>query len=53
MRRTGYRNAEVASQERAIAAQAEASYARLVADWKATRPSGKNKGAGATTGTRI
>ena len=53
VRRTGYRNPEVASAERAIAAQAEASYARIVADWKATRPAGKKKGAGAATGTRI
>jgi transposase len=53
VRRTGYRNAEVSSAERAIASQAEASYARMVADWKATRPQGKKKGAGATTGARI
>jgi len=53
VRRTGYRNPEVASAERAIVAQAEASYARMVADWKAKRPSGTKKGAGATTGTRI
>lgn len=53
VRRSGYRNPEVASAERAVAEQAEASYARMVADWKATRPSSKRKGAGATTGTRI
>lgn len=53
VRRTGYRNAEVISAEHAVVAQAEASYARMVADWKATRPAGKKKGAGATTGTRI
>ncbi len=35
--------------ERALAQQAEASYRRLIADWKATRPA-KNTGAGATHG---
>lgn len=53
VRRTGYRNAEVRSQERAMVEASEATYARMVADWKATRPAGKKKGAGATTGTRI
>ena len=53
VRRSGYRNAEIARGERAIALQAEASYQRLVKDWRSTRPSGKKAGAGATTGARI
>jgi transposase len=53
VRRSGYRNAEVAARERAIVTQAEASYKRMVTDWKATRPVSKKKGAGATTGARI
>lgn len=53
VRRSGYRNTEVSRRERAIVAQAEASYQRMVADWKATKPAGKKKGAGATTGARI
>lgn len=53
VRRSGYRNAEVVRAERAITLQAEASYQRMVADWKASGPSTKKKGAGATTGVRI
>jgi transposase len=53
VRPTGYRNAEVAGKERAIVMQAEASYQRMVKDWKATKPAAKKKGAGATTGARI
>jgi transposase len=36
--------------ERELTERAEASYKRLIADWKATRPATKKKGAGATHG---
>jgi hypothetical protein len=36
--------------EKAIAAQAERAYLRMVSDWQATRPPGEKVGAGATPG---
>jgi transposase len=39
-RTTAYRNVELRDRERALTAQAERAYERLVADWQHTRPNG-------------
>jgi transposase len=48
-RTTAYRNVALRDRERALTAQAERAYERLVADWQQTPP----KGAGAAPGARI
>ncbi|MFA5892142.1 MAG: IS110 family transposase [Actinomycetota bacterium] len=53
VRGTTYASDAMIAKERAIVAQAEVAYTRMVSDWKATRPAGEKKGAGATTGARI
>jgi transposase len=53
VRGSTYASEAMKRHESAIVSQAEVSYKRMVTDWKASRPSTKKKGAGATTGARI